>query len=378
MHFNSLLVMPELDETVDLSKVRMSMYVRQPYWRYKLQVGIITDMDNPEESFVPVAVVNNPNKNKTYVEFGFWAVKDLVGPGRHIAFKNIGNVGSDLYCTNYMDDITLTYVDECDGISISDLSYSENFEGEYDDLPTATGVEPMCWDVIAEDAALQSNTKPQIYRGFNKTTGGSYSLRMMNRCIYAMPVLNDDINVADLSMTFQLRQPNSLYRLQVGVVDEEGNFTLVKTLKCNGTGMEPKEVNFARLASAAASPGNRIAFRNTLVPGTGMSTDYLDYSYNYIDEIELFLTDVAKKDESGMDADADLESIDVYPNPTTGNLYIDAMGIQKVECYNQMGQLVRVYDNVVNSIDLNNLSEGVYTLRITVPQGVTMRKVVKR
>jgi hypothetical protein len=43
-----------------------------------------------------------------------------------------------------------------------------------------------------------------------------------------------------------------------------------------------------------------------------------------------------------------------------------------------MGQLVRVYDNVVNSIDLNNLSEGVYTLRITVPQGVTMRKVVKR
>ena len=378
MHFNSLLVMPELDETVDLSKVRMSMYVRQPYWRYKLQVGIITDMDNPEESFVPVAVVNNPNKSKTYVEFGFWAVRDLVGPGRHIAFKNIGNVGTDLYSVNYMDDVTLTYVDDCEGISISDLSYSENFEGDYDGLPTATGVEPMCWDVISEDAALQSNTRPQIYRGFNKTTGGSYSLRMLNRCIYAMPVLNDDINVADLSMTFQLRQPNSVYRLQVGVVDEEGNFTVVKTLKCNSTGMEPKEVNFASLASAAASAGNRIAFRNTLVPGTGMSTDYFDYSYNYIDEIELFLTDVAKKDESGMDADADLESIDVYPNPTTGNLYIDAMGIQKVECYNQMGQLVRVYDNVVNTIDLNNLSEGVYTLRITVPQGVTMRKVVKR
>ena len=75
---------------------------------------------------------------------------------------------------------------------------------------------------------------------------------------------------------------------------------------------------------------------------------------------------------------SDLESIAVYPNPTTGELYIDAIGIQKVECYNQMGQLVRVYDNVLNSIDLNNLSEGVYTLRITVPQGVTMRKVVKK
>jgi hypothetical protein len=39
---------------------------------------------------------------------------------------------------------------------------------------------------------------------------------------------------------------------------------------------------------------------------------------------------------------------------------------------------VRVYDDVVNTIDLNNLSEGVYMLRITVPQGVTVRKVVKR
>jgi hypothetical protein len=43
-----------------------------------------------------------------------------------------------------------------------------------------------------------------------------------------------------------------------------------------------------------------------------------------------------------------------------------------------MGQLVRVYDNVVNSVDLKTLADGVYTLRITVPQGVTMRKVVKK
>ena len=377
MHFRYMLAMPELDENVDLSKVRMSMYVRQPFYKYKLQIGVMTDLED-ESTFVPVAVVKNSTTSLTYFECGFGAAKNITGPGRYIVFKNIGGSEGDLYCTNYLDDITLTYVDDCEGISISDLSYSENFEGEYDDLPTATGVEPMCWDVIAEDAALQSNTKPQIYRGFNETTGGSYSLRMAYRCIYAMPVLNDDINVADLSMTFQLRQPNSLYRLQVGVVDEEGNFTVVNTLKCNSTGMEPKEVNFASLASAVASPGNRIAFRNTLVPGTGMSTDYFDYSYNYIDDVVLFLADVAKKDEGGMDADADLESIEVYPHPTTGNLYIEAMGIQKVECYNQMGQLVRVYDNVVNTIDLNNLSEGVYTLRITVPQGVTMRKVVKR
>ena len=42
-----------------------------------------------------------------------------------------------------------------------------------------------------------------------------------------------------------------------------------------------------------------------------------------------------------------------------------------------MGQLVGVYENV-NELNIGNLAKGVYTLRITVPQGVTMRKVVKK
>ncbi|MBO4655677.1 MAG: T9SS type A sorting domain-containing protein, partial [Bacteroidales bacterium] len=46
------------------------------------------------------------------------------------------------------------------------------------------------------------------------------------------------------------------------------------------------------------------------------------------------------------------------------------------ECYSQMGQLVGVYDNA--DIDLGSFANGVYMLRITVPQGVTMRKVVKK
>jgi hypothetical protein len=162
----------------------------------------------------------------------------------------------------------------------------------------------------------------------------------------------------------------------VGVLHENGEFTVVKTLKCSNTSnMEAKTVNFSGYT------GNRIAFRNVLVPGTGMSTDYLDYSVNYIDNIHLDYTAVSKQDvndENMIDANADMENIVVYPNPTTGVLYIDAVGIQKVECYNQMGQLVRVYDNVLNSIDLNDLSQGIYTLRITVPQGVAVRKVVKR
>ena len=357
--------MPELDENVDLGKIRLSMYVRQSYWRYQLQIGVLT----ADSTFVPVAVVNNPDKSKTYFECGFESVKNLVGEGRRIAFKNFGNNENDPYAVNYLDDITLTYVDIENCRLSSDTTIT--FEG-LTTLSGATGVEPKCWEVIMADADLTSTTKPQLYRGFNSTPDGNYSLRMMNRCVYAMPEFDDDYPIENLTMTLKLRQPNSLYRLQVGVVDEQGNFTAVKTLK-SGTTMETRTVSFANYSGSG-----RIAFRNTLVPGTGMSTEYFDYSYNYLDDINFTLTEESKIDANDEDINVDLEDIAVYPNPTTGELYIDAVGIQKVECYNQMGQLVRVYDNIRNNIDLNDLADGVYMLRITVPQGVAMRKIVKR
>ena len=368
MRYRSMLAMPELDENVDFEHLKMGLYVRQSFWSYKLEIGVITDIDNPDESYHMVATVNNSDKNVNYFECNFASVKDLVGEGRYIVFKNVGGSEGDLYSNNYLDDITLTYVEMNDPLcEVDPDAYIEDFE------TYAVGSEPKCWEVIMEDVTLDSETRPQVYGNFNTTAGGSKTLRLKNRCVYAMPECSDPYPIGGMSMTFNLRQPKSIYRLQVGVVDEQGNFTVVKTFKCSSTEMEAKEVNFQGYTG-------RVAFRNTLVPGTGRSTDYLDYSINYIDDIDFIMLEDEKMDAGAesFDTNADLESIEVYPNPTTGNLYIDAMNIQKVECYNQMGQLVRVYDNVRNSIDLNNLSEGVYTLRITVPQGVTVRKVVKR
>ena len=125
MHFRYMLAMPELDENVDLSKVRMSMYVRQPFYKYKLQIGVMTDLED-ESTFVPVAVVKNSTTSLTYFECGFGAAKNITGPGRYIVFKNIGGSEGDLYCTNYLDDITLTYVDN-EGVNCQiNESYNES------------------------------------------------------------------------------------------------------------------------------------------------------------------------------------------------------------------------------------------------------------
>ena len=362
--FHSLVAMPILDETVDLSRLHLSMYVRQPQTYYHLQVGILEDL-NDESTFVPLAMVDNASTNMEKFECDF---SRYTGTGRYIAFKNVGGSKRNPYCSNYLDNITLTY-GEAKDCGIDSLPYSETFEGYVTNVG-ATGVEPDCWDMIAEESDIDFSTKPQIYAGFNTTPSGSYTLRMRNRCVYAMPEFTEDVDVTTLTMSFRLRQPKAVYALQVGVVDADGNFEMVEEINNESTDMVLVAVDF----SSYTGNGNRIAFRNVL------NGRHYPYSYNYIDDIYINYTDEAKSVSDmmdGEDASEYLNRIAVYPNPTTGMLYIDAADVQKVECYNQMGQLVGVYDNA-NELNISELSNGVYMLRITVPQGVTMRKVVKR
>ena len=177
--------------------------------------------------------------------------------------------------TAYGDEVSFATTEaQQDTCTILTLPYSEGFESYTTSTTLETGVQPGCWNVVSEEVALNDATKPQVYRGY--AASGRYSLRMKNRCTFAMPALSEDINIRDLTMTFSLRQPNTVYRLQVGVVNAAGEFTLVKTIKCNSTSMEEKTVSFSNYSG----DGHRIAFRNTVISGST-----LDYSYNYIDDI---------------------------------------------------------------------------------------------
>ena len=170
-----------------------------------------------------------------------------------------------------------------------------------------------------------------------------------------------------------VHQPKNRYQLQVGVWDTaSAEFVPVTLVNNTTTGYEDIVCDFSVYQGSVG----RIAFRNVLSKGKS-------YDYNYLDDITLTLT-VAKIAESSsanvideIGVERYLEGIVVYPNPTVGELHIGAVDVQKVECYNQRGQLVAVYDNE-NNINISSLAEGVYTLRITVPQGVAMRKVMKK
>ena len=68
--------------------------------------------------------------------------------------------------------------------------------------------------------------------------------------------------------------------------------------------------------------------------------------------------------------------VTLSPNPTSGLVRIGGGEAEEIQVYNSLGQWVKTYRNC-NEIDLSNLPEGVYTLRISSEEGCTAKRVVK-
>ena len=363
--------MPKYEGSV--STLQLQFYLTQSQTKYQLQVGVMSNLSD-ESSFVPVATLNNSGTGPVLRTVDF---SGYTGSGRYIAFRNIlpsGTTGD--YSCNFLDDIRLTLNASACAISSSDLPYTDNFDSYTTSTTPKTGYVLPCWTLAHQYVAMTDEYKPMVYYGSDNAHSGNYSLLLNKRCIYAMPEYEGDVST--LQLQFYLTQSQTKYQLQVGVMSnlsDASTFVPVATLNNSGTGPVLRTVNF----SGYTGSGRYIAFRNILPSGTTG-----DYSCNFLDDIRLTratknmaVTEVEGEDIDMPDVEGYLDNIAVYPNPTTGVLHIDAMEVEKVECYNQMGQLVGVYDHA-DELNISALSNGVYMLRITVPQGVTVRKVVKR
>ena len=70
-------------------------------------------------------------------------------------------------------------------------------------------------------------------------------------------------------------------------------------------------------------------------------------------------------------------NVTMYPNPTKGLLNIEGEGVVRVEVYDLGGRRVRSVEHV-RSIDMSALPSGVYYVRVVLPDGIAVEKVVKK
>ena len=73
---------------------------------------------------------------------------------------------------------------------------------------------------------------------------------------------------------------------------------------------------------------------------------------------------------------ADEVGLDIYPNPTNGIVNIETEGLQKVEVLDITGRVVMTTNE--SSVNMSNLSNGIYMVRVTTMNGISTQKVVKK
>ena len=79
--------------------------------------------------------------------------------------------------------------------------------------------------------------------------------------------------------------------------------------------------------------------------------------------------------------DENRDEIEIFPNPTTHNLYIKGHGIKQLTVYNTLGQLLenREAENQdMVMLNVSSLNAGVYVVRITLEQGVIIKTFIKK
>jgi hypothetical protein len=67
----------------------------------------------------------------------------------------------------------------------------------------------------------------------------------------------------------------------------------------------------------------------------------------------------------------------VYPNPAQGFLTLEAEGMLEVSIYNTLGQCVLKKEIAESQsiVDLQNVSEGLYLLRIKTKNGIISKRI---
>ena len=213
--------------------------------------------------------------------------------------------------------------------------------------------------------------KPMIYYNASCAHSSSYSLMLNKRGIYAMPAYEGDVR--DLQLSFYVRQTQAKYQLQVGVMTDLSNAsTFVPVATINNTSTTTSVLRTVNFASYTGN-GHYIAFRNILAAGqTG------DYSCNYIDDLTLSMAGAKGAMPDGNHDVAGHHEINVYPNPTSGMLTVEAdEEVERVEVYDYTGRSVATFERHA-TIDLSRLATGIYTLRVTLPERIEVRRVMKQ
>jgi hypothetical protein len=93
---------------------------------------------------------------------------------------------------------------------------------------------------------------------------------------------------------------------------------------------------------------------------------------------EVFAFEAVKSSASAISTNR-IPNVEIYPNPINDIFWINGLSkIEKIAIYNNLGQLVRQIQPNTNQIDISDLKQGVYLIKILTNNNLIHKKLIKK
>ena len=150
-------------------------------------------------------------------------------------------------------------------------------------------------------------------------------------------------------------------------------YTLTNAMGCDSVVTLNLTVNYAVYDTIVDTAVNEYVWNGTTYTESGV----YQYSDTTVAGCDSVVTLILTIQTVGVKTADELETLTFYPNPTNGTITFNRRDITKIEVMDAMGRIVAEFENSY-VIDLSKLTKGYYTLRITLPEGIAVRKVIRK
>ena len=118
-----------------------------------------------------------------------------------------------------------------------------------------------------------------------------------------------------------------------------------------------------------------VGFNNMVIGYRGY--EFENQSWTDIDKVIFYYSDY--NNALNIDDEILSRSVKLFPNPVDDVLIVNSeIPLTKVEIYSILGKKVKEFNAGFNSMQMDNLSNGVYIVRILGDKGSTSRKLIKK
>ena len=266
--------------------------------------------------------------------------------------------------------------------TINPPTHPTNSVNNGDILNFMANVTPLSGDANTEDNSF--NYKQTVVGSFDPNDitcleGNQIPLSMVGKDLHYIVNFENTGTASAVNIVVEMDINSDDFDINTLQLQNTSHNTYTK-IKGNKVEFMMKDINLAALAHGNIAL--KIKTKNNLVSGdTVMNKANIYFDYNFPVGTNEATTNIGGTTLSATDVIKDKSKINVYPNPTKGDVNINAdSNIKNIEIYDAQGRIVQkqIGINSLNTkISLENAISGMYMFKIITEKETVVTKVIK-